>query len=71
MAFHIEPRHSVESYRMRSVAGGYRGDYVTAWSRRIGGKLYDFSRVQWGTGETSVTAWIGGTTEVVHRWSSS
>ncbi|MGW5130861.1 hypothetical protein [Streptomyces sp. NPDC004135] len=64
----IGPRTDVEDYRMRSVPGGYKGDLVHHHAREIGRRRFDFSRVEWGDGTVTVTAWIAGTTNAVHQW---
>jgi hypothetical protein len=58
----ISERKNVESYRMRGT------DRVVSYERTINGKLYQFSRVRWGSGEVTVRAWRGNTTEVLHQW---
>ncbi|MET8111203.1 hypothetical protein [Streptomyces prasinus] len=63
----IGPRYDVEEYRMRSSAR-YRGDLVHHHTREIGRRKYDFSRIEWGNGDVTVTAWIAGTTIAVHAW---
>lgn len=58
----ISERRNVESYRMRGT------DRVYSYNRTINGKLYSFSRVRWGSGETTVRVWRGETTEVLHQF---
>ncbi|QOV06192.1 hypothetical protein KGG72_gp62 [Streptomyces phage Salutena] len=66
MPFQIGERADVETYRMRSVPGGYPGDLVQRHSRVINGKRFEFARIQWGTGEVTVTASPYNTTEILH-----
>jgi hypothetical protein len=63
-------RFGRESYRMRSVPGGYKGDYVTSWSRAVNGKTYSFSRIFWNAGQDGATLRIyeGQSTKVIHEW---
>jgi hypothetical protein len=65
----ITTRTNVERYRMRK-SETYRGDYVLNWTRRIGGKTFDFSRVRWGTGETTLRVFAGGTCNVLHEFTA-
>jgi hypothetical protein len=67
MSVAIGPRTDVEEYRMRGSAR-YKGDLVHHHTRRIGSTEYDFSRVEWGNGEVSVTVWLAGTTVAVHKF---
>ena len=55
---------------MRSVPGGYPGDYVRRYTRKINGQAYDFVRVAWGDGSVTVRVFVGNTTEVAHEWTS-
>jgi len=59
-----------ERYRLRSVPGGYRGDYVYRYVRRYNGSAFEFTRIVWGDGSVSVSAHRAGTTEIVHEWVS-
>lgn len=69
MTFVTERQH-VESYRMRSVEGGNRGDWVERRSSVINGKLYEFSRIKWRNGSVTVRAYKGNTAVVLHEWNS-
>ncbi|MEV5330826.1 hypothetical protein [Streptomyces werraensis] len=71
MPFQIGERADVETYRMRSVPGGYPGDLVQRHSRVINGKRFEFARIQWGTGEVTVTAAPYNTTEILHDFEST
>lgn len=51
----ISAVYGKESYRMRSVPGGYKGDYVKRWSRSINGRRIDFVRIAWNGGKDGVT----------------
>lgn len=66
----LSKRFGQESYRMRSVKGGYKGDYVTSWSRVVNGKTYSFSIIKWNGGKDGVTTRIyaGQSTKVIHEW---
>jgi hypothetical protein len=63
-------RFKAEVYRMRSVPGGYLGDYATSWSRAINGKTYSFSRIFWdgGKGGCTLRVYEGQSTKIVHEW---
>jgi hypothetical protein len=67
MSFTMGPRTDVDEYRMRSSAR-YKGDRVHHHNRQIGSREYEFSRVEWGNGEVSLTVWLAGTTVAVHKW---
>lgn len=71
MSFTIGRREDVETYRMRSVPGGYPGDLVRRHTREINGKRFEFARVEWGTGEVTVTVSPERTTEILHDFQSS
>lgn len=66
----VSKRFGREGYRMRSVPGGYKGDYVTSWSRAINGKTYSFSRIFWNAGKDGATLRVyeGQSTKVIHEW---
>ncbi|WIC89163.1 hypothetical protein SEA_BOGOTA_13 [Streptomyces phage Bogota] len=66
----ISKRFGREGYRMRSVHGGYKGDYVTSWSRAFNGRTYSFSRIFWNAGQDGATLRVyeGQSTKVVHEW---
>lgn len=66
----VSRRFGRESYRMRSVPGGYKGDYVTSWSRAVNGKTYSFSRIFWNAGKEGCTlrVYAGQSTKVLHEW---
>ncbi|WJN62613.1 hypothetical protein [Streptomyces phage phiScoe1] len=66
----IGSKTDVERYRMRSVLGGYRGDYVTTHTREINGKRFDFTRIEWGDDTVTVSASVAGTTRTLHFWES-
>lgn len=63
-------RFGMDQYRMRSVPGGYLGDYVKHYSRVINGKTYSFSRIFWGAGHGGVTLKVyeGQSTKVLKEW---
>ena len=69
----LSKRFGRESYRMRSVPGGYKGDYATCWSRSINGKTYSFSRVFWNAGQDgwTINVFEGQTTKLIKSWGSS
>jgi hypothetical protein len=68
----IAPRKHEARYPMRgNPARGIPSDQVYTWSRVIGGVAYDFSRVRWADGGTSVRAWIAGKSTPVHSWESA
>ena len=71
MPFQISKRADVETYRMRSVPGGYPGDLVQRHTRVINGKRFEFARIRWGTGETTVTAYPFNSTERLHDFEST
>jgi hypothetical protein len=62
-------RFGLEQYRMRSVPGGYLGDYVKHYSRVINGKTYSFSRVKWngGLGGVTIKLFQGQSTKVLRE----
>lgn len=66
----LSARFGREGYRMRSVPGGYKGDYVTSWSRAINGKTYSFSRIFWNGGKDGCTIRVyeGQSTKVIKEW---
>jgi hypothetical protein len=70
MATNISPRFNEETYTMRGHAGR-KSDQVENHSRKINGKVYDFSRVTWANGDVAVRAFKGGTTNLVHDIESS
>jgi hypothetical protein len=47
----ISGKFGRSSYRMRSVPGGYKGDFVTCWARNINGVTYDFRKIAWNGGQ--------------------
>ncbi|AWY07331.1 hypothetical protein SEA_JACKIEB_12 [Streptomyces phage JackieB] len=67
----ISKRFGQESYRMRSVPGGYKGDFVKTWSRAFNGKTYSFSRIFWNGGKDgwTVRVYEGQSTKVIKEWS--
>jgi hypothetical protein len=67
----ISSKFGQESYRMRSVPGGYKGDYVKCWSRNINGHTYGFSRIYWNAGQDGSTLRVRRLGNVVHEWNSS
>lgn len=69
-ALEFGERTDHEEYRTRSVEGGYPGDYVRRYTRKINGQAYDFVRVAWGDGSVTVRVFVGNTTEVAHEWTS-
>ncbi|QFG07907.1 hypothetical protein SEA_INTOLERANT_12 [Streptomyces phage Intolerant] len=66
----ISDRFGKGGYRMRSVPGGYKGDYVTHWSRNINGKTFDFSRIYWNAGKDGSSLIVRRLGQDVHRWDS-
>lgn len=68
----ISKRFGQESYRMRSVPGGYKGDYVKCWSRNINGQTFDFSRIYWNAGQDGSTLRCRrpATGEMIHEFTS-
>lgn len=64
----ISNRFARESYRMRSVPGGYVGDFVTCWARNINGKTIDFSKVSWAGGKDGFSVIARHKGEDLHRW---
>lgn len=66
----LSERFSHEGYRMRSVPGGYLGDYVTTYSRRVNGKLFRFVRIFWNAGQGGCTlrAYEGVAETLVKEW---
>lgn len=66
----ISDRFGKGGYRMRSVPGGYKGDYVTHWSRNINGKTFDFSRIYWNAGKDGSSLIARRLGQDVHRWDS-
>jgi hypothetical protein len=67
----ITDRAIAEAYRMRSVKGGYPGDWVERRESVINGKRFEFSRIKWGDGSVTVRAHKAGTTIVLHEWESA
>jgi hypothetical protein len=67
----ISKRFGQENYRMRSVQGGYKGDYVKSWSRAFNGKTRSFSKILWNGGKDgwTVRVYEGQSTTVLHEWS--
>lgn len=57
-------------YRMRSVPGGYPGDWVEHRTFTAGGKSFESSRISWGDGTVTVKVYEAGTTNVVRHWGS-
>lgn len=51
----VSSKFGQTSYRMRSVPGGYKGDYVTCWARNINGHTYDFRKIEWNAGQDGVS----------------
>ncbi|AVO22552.1 hypothetical protein PBI_PAEDORE_69 [Streptomyces phage Paedore] len=70
MSFKIGERQNEDTYRMRSVAGGYPGDIVRGFTRVINGTEYAFSRIEWGNGAVTVGAMKKGETEHAHYFES-
>lgn len=66
--FEIGARECVESYRMRSVPGGYPGDHVRRHERVINGRRYEFSRIAWGDGSVTVRAYFAGGGDPFREW---
>ena len=66
----LSKRFGREAYRMRSVPGGYKGDYVTSWSRAFNGRTYSFSRIFWNGGKDGCTIRVyeGQSTKVIKEW---
>lgn len=65
----MSARFGLESYRMRSVPGGYKGDFVKHYSRVINGKTYSFARIRWngGQGGTTIKLYEGQSTKVLRE----
>lgn len=59
----------IETYTMRTSAE-YRGDRVERRVRSINGARFEFTRVQWGSGGTTVSASYYGRTETLHKFES-
>jgi hypothetical protein len=51
----ISSKFGHSSYRMRSVPGGYKGDFVVCWARNINGHSYNFRRIEWNGGKDGVS----------------
>lgn len=64
-------RFGQESYRMRSVPGGYKGDFVKHWSRAFNGKTRSFAKILWNGGKDgwTIRVYEGQGTTVLHEWS--
>jgi hypothetical protein len=63
----IGERYDVGGYNVRGFEGR-PSDRVTHHSRKINGKTFDFVRVHWAAGTTTIQAYEGGTTNQLHRW---
>lgn len=63
----IQPRTGMETYPMRGHSGR-KSDVVTSWSRVINGKTFDFSRIVWSEGGTTLRVFVGGKTTQLHTW---
>lgn len=59
-----------ESYRLRSVPGGYKGDRVKRWSRYVNGRKIDFVRIAWNQSADGVTvrAEDAETAKIIHEF---
>lgn len=66
----ISPVFHLDAYRLRSVPGGYKGDQVKRWSRRINGRKIDFVRIAWNQGADGVTvrAEDAKTNKIIHEF---
>jgi len=64
----LSSKFGQESYRMRSVPGGYKGDYVKCWSRNINGRTVDFARIYWNAGQNGATLRATRLGKVLHEW---
>jgi|GEM_PF-7065713 len=62
----ISPRYNHEAYGMRGHSGR-KSDRVTRYSRKINGKAFEFSRIQWAAGGTTLRAYEAGTANIVHE----
>ena len=68
-ALSIGPRTDVESYGMRGTATR-PSDRVYRFTRRINGKPFEFVRIKWASGQTTVRVYAGNTATVLHEWTS-
>lgn len=62
----IGERHGFENYGMRGHSGR-RSDRVTRYNRKIGAQTFEFSRVQWAAGGTTLRAYVKGSATPVHE----
>lgn len=63
----IQPRTGLGTYPMGGHVGR-KSDMVTSWSRVINGKTFDFSRIVWSEGGTTLRVFVGGKTTQLHTW---
>lgn len=62
----LSPRYNHETYSLRGHSGR-KSDRVTRYSRKINGKAFEFSKIQWGVGGTTIRAYQAGTANILHE----
>lgn len=55
------------TYSMRGNAR-LSSDFCHYWSRRIGGRIFDFSHITWKNGSRSILVFNAGTSRTIHEF---
>lgn len=63
----ISGRYAAEGYRLRGHSGR-KSDWVNRYTRKINGKSYEFSRIQWAAGGTTLRAYATGNPTPIHEF---
>lgn len=63
----IGVRFDWEAYPLRGHPGR-KSDWVTRFFRNINGKAFEFTRVQWANGVTTIRVYAPGSTDPIHTF---
>lgn len=62
----IGERYAFETYPLRGHSGR-KSDWVKRYTRKINGKAFEFSRIQWAAGGTTLRAYAAGSATPLHE----
>lgn len=62
----ISSRYATEAYPMRGHSGR-KSDWVNRFRRNFNGKAFEFSRVRWASGETTIRVYAAGSATPLHE----
>lgn len=61
----ITARYAFQTYPLRGHSDR-KSDWVNRFRRNINGKAFEFSRIQWATGETTIRVYAGDSVTPIH-----